>query len=82
MRAVIALANELGMTTVAEGIEDAETVALLRDYGCRYAQGYFYSEPLTAADTLALLTARSQARDAAIPRSHTTADRPRTSLSG
>lgn len=66
VRAVIALAHELGLTTVAEGVENAETVALLRDYGCRYAQGYLYSEPLTAAAMLDLLTARRQARDVAI----------------
>jgi EAL domain-containing protein (putative c-di-GMP-specific phosphodiesterase class I) len=66
VRTVIALAHELGMTTVAEGIENAETVALLREYGCRYAQGYFYSEPLSAAAMLELLTARRRARGAVI----------------
>lgn len=66
VRAVIALAHELGLTTVAEGVENAETVALLRDYGCRYVQGYYYNEPLTAAAMLDLLTARRQAPGAAI----------------
>jgi diguanylate cyclase len=66
VRAVIALAHELGLTTVAEGVENAETVALLRDYGCCYVQGYLYSEPLTAGAMLDLLTARRQARDVAI----------------
>lgn len=67
VRAVIALAHELGLTTVAEGVENAETVALLRDYGCRYAQGYFYSEPLEAEAMLELLTTRRRARGAVIP---------------
>ncbi|MGJ6124941.1 EAL domain-containing protein [Mycolicibacterium sp. Y3] len=66
VRTVVALAHELGMTTVAEGIENAETVALLHEYGCRYAQGYFYSEPLSAAAMLELLTARRRARGAVI----------------
>ena len=48
VRAVIDLAHELGVTTVAEGVEDAETVARLREYGCEMAQGYFCSPPLAA----------------------------------
>jgi diguanylate cyclase (GGDEF)-like protein len=48
VRAVIDLAHELGVTTVAEGVEDADTVARLREYGCEMAQGYFCSPPLAA----------------------------------
>ncbi|MGU3500482.1 putative bifunctional diguanylate cyclase/phosphodiesterase [Mycobacterium sp. C31M] len=66
VKSVIALAHELGLTTVVEGIENAETLALLRVYGCRYAQGYYYSEPLTAAATFELLRSRRRAPDAAI----------------
>jgi len=52
VRAVIDLAHDLGGTVVAEGVEDAETVAKLRDYGCEIAQGFHFSPPLQAADTL------------------------------
>jgi EAL domain-containing protein (putative c-di-GMP-specific phosphodiesterase class I) len=48
VRAVIDLAHELGVTTVAEGVENAETVARLREYGCEMAQGYYCSPPLAA----------------------------------
>jgi diguanylate cyclase len=55
VRAVIDLAHELGVTTVAEGVEDADTVARLREYGCEMAQGYFCSPPLAAEDIGELL---------------------------
>ena len=45
VRAAIALAHELGMTVVAEGVEDAETAAALRDWDCDAAQGYFFGRP-------------------------------------
>ncbi|MBJ7463485.1 MAG: bifunctional diguanylate cyclase/phosphodiesterase, partial [Mycolicibacterium sp.] len=66
VRAVIDLARELGLMTVAEGVEDAETAALLRDYGCQVAQGYLYTAPLTPPDMLSLLRLRRPAPDAAI----------------
>jgi diguanylate cyclase len=66
VRAVIDLARELGLTTVAEGVEDTETAALLRGFGCQVAQGYLYSPPLTPPDMLSLLRSRRQAPDAAI----------------
>ena len=56
VHAVIDLANELGVTTVAEGVESAETAAALRGYGCEIAQGFYYSPPITAAAVLDLLT--------------------------
>lgn len=56
VRAVIDLAHELGVTTVAEGVEDAATVATLRDYGCEMAQGYYCSPPLAAEAIGELLT--------------------------
>ena len=46
VRAAIALAHELGMTVVAEGVEDAETAAALRTWDCDAAQGYFFGKPM------------------------------------
>lgn len=66
LRAVIDLANELGLITVAEGVEDPETAALLKDYGCQVAQGYLYSPPLTPSAMLSLLRSSRPAPDAAI----------------
>ena len=54
-QSVLDMARALGLTTVAEGVEDAETAASLRAFGCDYGQGFFYSPPLSAEDMLALL---------------------------
>ncbi|MBI4969016.1 MAG: PAS domain S-box protein [Rhodospirillales bacterium] len=55
VRAIIWLAQTLGMTVVAEGVETAEELALLRELGCNYAQGYYFSRPVPEAEALALL---------------------------
>jgi EAL domain-containing protein (putative c-di-GMP-specific phosphodiesterase class I) len=52
VHAVVALAKGFGQKTVAEGVEDAETLALLRDYGVDYAQGYFLGRPAPLTETL------------------------------
>ncbi|MFD2110633.1 putative bifunctional diguanylate cyclase/phosphodiesterase [Thiorhodococcus fuscus] len=54
VEAVIAMAKSLGIEVVAEGVEDAEHVRLLRGMGCRYAQGYFFSRPLPIDEFCAL----------------------------
>lgn len=53
----IRLGHSLDMVVVAEGAEDAETLALLQQLGCDMAQGYGVSRPL-AADALCLWAAR------------------------
>jgi diguanylate cyclase (GGDEF)-like protein len=55
---VIGLADALGMTTVAEGVERPEQLVWLRRLGCRMAQGYALSRPLGAEDLEALLVRR------------------------
>ncbi|MBE1548021.1 diguanylate cyclase (GGDEF)-like protein [Mycobacterium sp. OAS707] len=52
VEAVIDLAHVLGVTTVAEGVENSATAAKLRESGCEVAQGYYYSPPLTASELL------------------------------
>ena len=46
-KSVIELAQSLGVVTVAEGIEDAETLELLADWGCQIGQGFYLSAPLS-----------------------------------
>ena len=43
------LAQNLGMSIVAEGVEDEQQTQLLREMGCQKGQGYFYGRPMTAA---------------------------------
>lgn len=54
VRAVLDLAHELDLTTVAEGVEDEETVSRLRQYRCDVVQGYLFSLPLTAEEIQSL----------------------------
>lgn len=64
VRTVIGMAHALGLTPVAEGVESAEVVDRLCQYGCRVAQGFYFSRPLPAADMSELLEA--QRRDHAV----------------
>jgi EAL domain-containing protein (putative c-di-GMP-specific phosphodiesterase class I) len=47
---IVQLAHGLGLTVIAEGIEDRETIALLRDLGCDQAQGFGISAPLKGTE--------------------------------
>ena len=49
IRAIVAMARELGAQTVAEGIEDVETLGILRDCGVDYCQGYLLGAPAPLA---------------------------------
>lgn len=49
VRSTIAMAHELGMKVVAEGVEDGECLELLRTLGCDTAQGYHIGRPVPAA---------------------------------
>jgi EAL domain-containing protein (putative c-di-GMP-specific phosphodiesterase class I) len=48
VRSTIGLAHDLGLSVVAEGVEDQETWDMLAGLGCDVAQGYFVSRPLPA----------------------------------
>ncbi|HYH25153.1 MAG TPA: EAL domain-containing protein [Blastococcus sp.] len=57
VRTAVDLGHNLGLTVVAEGVEDTGQVAALRELGCDIAQGYYYSRPV-AAEALDELLAR------------------------
>ncbi len=48
--AVLAMAQQLGLDVVAEGVELEEQLTFLRRHGCDLIQGYLFSKPLAAAD--------------------------------
>ncbi len=50
VRAVIEIANAIGISAVAEGVETLDQVTGLRTLGCQIAQGYFFSHPLPAGE--------------------------------
>jgi diguanylate cyclase (GGDEF)-like protein/PAS domain S-box-containing protein len=53
--AVMALANSLQLQVVAEGVEEEGQYALLKSYGCQFAQGYLFARPLPAGEAAGLL---------------------------
>lgn len=55
---IIAMAQELGLFSVAEGVETEEQASYLRDKGVNFAQGWLFSKPLTAKDFKAFHASR------------------------
>jgi diguanylate cyclase (GGDEF)-like protein/PAS domain S-box-containing protein len=60
-QAIIAMAHALGMKVIAEGVETAEQRDLLKEAGCDYAQGYFYSRPVNPAEFEAMVQKSDEA---------------------
>ena len=58
VRAAIHLAEELDTEVLAEGVENAEHAQFLSSAGCKFAQGYFFSRPVNAAQATTLLRGR------------------------
>ncbi len=54
IRAVVAMADSLEMTTTAEGVEDAEEAAMIRALGCTKIQGYYFGRPMPAIEARAI----------------------------
>lgn len=61
VRTIVSLARAFDLSTVAEGVEREEELALLRDLECEQSQGYLHSPPLAAAAFEALLARAPEA---------------------
>lgn len=57
VRSIIDLAHNFGLKVVAEGAEDAQTVAILAALGCDLVQGYVYAKPMPGAALVEWITA-------------------------
>lgn len=69
IHATINLVENLGMISLAEGVEDGAQLALLQSLGCRNAQGHYLSHPVAAADFLSEVRHRRKSGlDAALQR--------------
>jgi diguanylate cyclase (GGDEF)-like protein len=62
VRHTVALAHELGLSLLAEGVEDAATGAVLAELGCDLAQGYAIARPMPVDEFLVWLDAAARAR--------------------
>lgn len=66
-RGVFDLLTGLGLPIVAEGVEDEETLRLLRTIGCDHWQGFLHSRPMSGDDATALLASVGEPTRAALP---------------
>jgi EAL domain-containing protein (putative c-di-GMP-specific phosphodiesterase class I) len=55
VKTIITLAHQLGRQVIAEGVETAEHLAILKSLGCEYGQGYFFAKPLAPEEVDILL---------------------------
>jgi EAL domain-containing protein (putative c-di-GMP-specific phosphodiesterase class I) len=62
VRSIVAMAQQLNLDTIAEGIETAEQAEQLRMLGCRRGQGYYFSKPVPASMCRALLEQMGEIR--------------------
>jgi EAL domain-containing protein (putative c-di-GMP-specific phosphodiesterase class I) len=60
VRAIISLADSLGLQTIAEGVETEGQLELLREQGCDEIQGYYFSKPLPPDQFEAFVLAKRQ----------------------
>jgi diguanylate cyclase (GGDEF)-like protein/PAS domain S-box-containing protein len=66
IRAVVAMADSLEMSTTAEGVESEAELAVVRQLGCRKIQGYYYGRPMPADDARALFAMPTLRRSAVV----------------
>ncbi len=55
IKAIVSLADTLGMETTAEGVEVQDEIALIRELGCSHIQGYVYGKAMSAEDAIRLV---------------------------
>lgn len=65
LRAIVTMAEHLGLTVISEGVETQEQVESLLNLGCRLAQGYKFSRPISPDDFFSLVAA-SDARSTSV----------------
>ena len=56
IESIISIAHRLKMSVIAEGVETAEQGRALLDFGCSYAQGYYYSKPVDFETATSLIS--------------------------
>ncbi len=60
VRSIVTLSHNLGMDVVAEGVEKASQLDLLKGLKCEYAQGYFFSKPIDSQTAAVLIQQQQQ----------------------
>ena len=70
VRAIAAIAHNMGMDVVAEGVETAEQLEWLRAVGCEYAQGFYFSRPVDMSTATELIASAPWLDDARLLPGH------------
>jgi EAL domain-containing protein (putative c-di-GMP-specific phosphodiesterase class I) len=52
---ILIMAHNIGVDTLAEGVETEQQAEILSNYGCDYMQGYYFAKPMRLPDLLDLL---------------------------
>ncbi len=60
IKAIIAMAQSLNLTVIAEGIETGEQLSFLQQQGCNQAQGNYFSSPISASEIEKMLRAEAR----------------------
>jgi diguanylate cyclase (GGDEF)-like protein len=74
LEAMACMAQSLGITVVAEGIESLDQALQLQRLGCNYGQGYWFSKPLDSASALQLLLSKAHFEMNEIPNQYVERD--------
>jgi diguanylate cyclase (GGDEF)-like protein/PAS domain S-box-containing protein len=61
LRSIIAMAHDLGMTAIAEGVESDAGAKEIYEMGCNFAQGFLFGEPMSADQARALIVPEKMA---------------------
>jgi diguanylate cyclase (GGDEF)-like protein/PAS domain S-box-containing protein len=60
VRSIVSLSHNLGMDVVAEGVEEASQLSILKGLKCEYAQGFFFSKPVDSQTAAALIRQQAE----------------------
>jgi EAL domain-containing protein (putative c-di-GMP-specific phosphodiesterase class I) len=55
LSSIVGMAHDLGRAVVVEGLESEDDAAWLNSLGCEFGQGFYFSQPLAAAEALAFI---------------------------
>lgn len=55
IKAVVAMADAIGVPVLTEGVETKEQVDFLKSIGCKYVQGYYFAKPMSIEDYIKLM---------------------------
>ncbi|PZD72931.1 putative signaling protein [Acaryochloris thomasi RCC1774] len=67
VRTIVLLAHALKMDAIAEGVETAEQLAMVKKLGCEYVQGYYFSQSMTCEQVMTLVAQKQFKLDPVSP---------------